>query len=137
MILFSMPCDVVACGGAGSCSANSLPHAPKFAARHIIINAKLQNVCNTCGLLQKDRKRSAVHLGFARLPVLVTDRPLLWRISGGREGGLLKNLAKSLTFYDCSLKAGNSFRYCQRPVSFCGPSLIEFSVNIYKEVFGI
>lgn len=55
----------------------------------------------------------------------------------GGVGGLLKNLAKSLTFYDCSLKAGNGFRYCQRPVSFCGPSLIEFSVNIYKEVFGI
>lgn len=55
----------------------------------------------------------------------------------GGGGGLLKNLAKSLTFCDCSLKASNSFRYCQRPVSFCGPSLIEFSVNIYKEVFGI
>lgn len=65
-------------------AANSLPHAPKngrredwergemgvdsagVAARHVIINAKLQNVCNTCGLLQKDRKRSAAHLGFAQ-----------------------------------------------------------------------
>lgn len=95
-----MPCDVVACGGAGSCSpcANSLPHAPKFAARHIIINAKLQNVCNTCGLLQKDRKRSAVHLGFARLPVLVTQTALSY--GAFREGGGGRFIEKSCQVAD-------------------------------------
>lgn len=119
MILFSMPMQ------RGMCRSRLMlqivcPTHPRLedwetgvdstgaAARHVIINAKLQNVCNTCGLLQKDRKRSAAHLGFAQTPPSLS----LSRSSPryGFKGGLLKNLAKSLSFYGRSLKAGNSFR---------------------------